>query len=59
MTDTIKFEVDSDGVALLTIDMPDKSMNVFNMDLINDLETCVDRVLEDDAIKGAGVLVMD
>jgi 3-hydroxyacyl-CoA dehydrogenase/enoyl-CoA hydratase/3-hydroxybutyryl-CoA epimerase len=53
MTDTIKFEVDSDGVALLTIDMPDKSMNVFNMDLINDLETCVDRVLEDDAIKGA------
>lgn len=53
MTDTIKFEVDSDGVALMTIDMPDRSMNVFNMDLINDLETCVDRVLEDDAIKGA------
>jgi len=53
MTETIRFEVDSDGVALLTIDLPNANMNVFNAQLIDDLETCVDRVLADDAIKGA------
>ena len=53
MTDTIRFDVDSDGIALLTIDLPNTGMNVFNAQLIEDLDTCVDRVLTDDAIKGA------
>jgi 3-hydroxyacyl-CoA dehydrogenase/enoyl-CoA hydratase/3-hydroxybutyryl-CoA epimerase len=53
MTDSIRFEVDGDGVALLTIDLPNANMNVFNGQLIDDLDTCVDRVLSDDAIKGA------
>ncbi|WP_262693788.1 3-hydroxyacyl-CoA dehydrogenase NAD-binding domain-containing protein [Kordiimonas aquimaris] len=53
MTDTIRYEVDSDGIALLTIDLPNASMNVFNAQLINDLDTCVDKVLADDAVKGA------
>ncbi len=53
MTDTIKFDVDSDGIALLTIDLPNASMNVFNQQVITDLETCIDKVLGDDAIKGA------
>ncbi|GHF16766.1 3-hydroxyacyl-CoA dehydrogenase [Kordiimonas sediminis] len=53
MTETIKYEVDADGVALLTIDLPGASMNVFNAQLIQDLETCVDKVLNDDAVKGA------
>lgn len=53
MTDTIRYEVDADGIALLTIDLPDTGMNVFNAQLIEDLNTCVDKVLADDAVKGA------
>ncbi len=53
MTETIKFEVDSDGIALLTIDLPNQSMNVYNQALIRDTETVIDRVLGDDAIIGA------
>lgn len=53
MTETIRYEVDSDGIALLTIDLPNASMNVFNAQLIKDLDTCVDKVLTDDAVKGA------
>jgi len=53
MTKTIRFDVDSDGIALLTIDLPNTGMNVLNAQLIEDLDTCVDRVLADDAIKGA------
>jgi len=53
MTETINFEVDGDGVALLTIDLKDQSMNVVNEQFTNDLSECIDRVLSDDAIKGA------
>ncbi|WP_374765144.1 3-hydroxyacyl-CoA dehydrogenase NAD-binding domain-containing protein [Yunchengibacter salinarum] len=53
MTDTIKFETDDTGIATLTIDLPGQSMNVINDQFMKDLESCVDKVLEDDAIKGA------
>lgn len=53
MTKTIRYDVDADGIALLTIDLPDTGMNVFNAQLIKDLDTCVDKVLADDAVKGA------
>jgi len=53
MTETIKYDVDSDGIALLTIDLPNTGMNVFNAQLIADLDTCIDKVLADDAVKGA------
>lgn len=53
MTETIRYEVDGDGVALLTIDLPGASMNVINAQLMDDLDTCIDRVLSDDTVKGA------
>ncbi len=53
MTDTIRYEVDGDGIALLTIDLPNASMNVFNAQLIEDLDATVDKVLADDNVKGA------
>lgn len=53
MTETIRYDVDADGIALLTIDLPNTGMNVFNAQLIEDLNTCVDKVLADDAVKGA------
>lgn len=53
MTKTINYEVREDGVALLTIDLPGASMNVINAAFIDDLDECVDKVLADDAVKGA------
>ncbi|HLF32544.1 MAG TPA: 3-hydroxyacyl-CoA dehydrogenase NAD-binding domain-containing protein [Xanthomonadales bacterium] len=53
MTNTIKYAVDSDGIALLTIDLPGKPMNVLTPELMQDLETLVRRVAADTAVKGA------
>ena len=53
MTETIRYEVDGDGIALLTIDLPNANMNVFNAQLIEDLDACVDKVLADENVKGA------
>ena len=35
------FEVDSDGIALIVWDMPDRSMNVFNAPVIAELGTLI------------------
>jgi 3-hydroxyacyl-CoA dehydrogenase / enoyl-CoA hydratase / 3-hydroxybutyryl-CoA epimerase len=48
-----KFDTDSDGIALITWDMPGKSMNVFTEEVMNELESIIDRVKDDAAIKGA------
>jgi 3-hydroxyacyl-CoA dehydrogenase/enoyl-CoA hydratase/3-hydroxybutyryl-CoA epimerase len=50
-----KLDVDADGIALVTWDMPGKSMNVIDMDVIAELETVVEKVKSDAAIKGAVV----
>src|SRR5262245_2824647 len=47
-----KLDVDSDGIALVTWDMADRSMNVITMDVIAELGTVVDKVASDAAIKG-------
>jgi 3-hydroxyacyl-CoA dehydrogenase / enoyl-CoA hydratase / 3-hydroxybutyryl-CoA epimerase len=51
--ETIQFSVDADGVALLTIDLPGQSMNVFNAELIQDLAAAVEQVATTETIKGA------
>ena len=48
-----KFDVDADGIALITWDMPGKSMNVIDMAVVAELEQHVDKVASDAAIKGA------
>ena len=48
-----RIEVDADGIALITWDMPDRSMNVITMDVIAELGEAVDKVANDAAIKGA------
>lgn len=53
MTETINFEVDSDGIALMTIDLPGRSMNVIDGQFMQDLTELIDKVVSDDAIKGA------
>jgi len=52
MNDTIQYAVDSDGIALLTIDLPGKSMNVLTPELMADLEELTGRAAADDAVKG-------
>ncbi len=47
------FEVDADGIALVTWDMPQRSMNVIDMTVIEELSAIVERVAADVAVKGA------
>ncbi len=53
MNNTIQYHVDADGIALLTIDLPGKSMNVLTPEMMDDLETLTDKLASDDAVKGA------
>ncbi|RWC48539.1 MAG: 3-hydroxyacyl-CoA dehydrogenase [Mesorhizobium sp.] len=46
-------DIDADGIALVTWDMPGRSMNVFTEEAMRELNTIVDKVAGDAAIKGA------
>lgn len=48
-------ETDADGIALVTWDMPGKTMNVFTEEVMSELDAIVDAVVADEAIKGAVV----
>jgi len=48
-----KVETDADGIALVTWDMPGRSMNVFTEEVMDELDRIVDQVAGDAAIKGA------
>ena len=52
MTDTIHYTVDTDGIAVLTIDLPGKSMNVLTPELMEDLATLAAKAAADDAVRG-------
>ncbi|UCI25995.1 3-hydroxyacyl-CoA dehydrogenase NAD-binding domain-containing protein [Mesorhizobium sp. B2-8-5] len=46
-------DTDADGIALITWNMPDRSMNVFTEEVMRELNDIVDKVAGDAAIKGA------
>src|SRR5262245_56221454 len=48
-------ETDGDGIALVTWDMPGRSMNVIDLTVIEELTAIVEKVIPDSAIKGAVV----
>jgi len=50
---TIDFTVDADGIALLTIDVKERSMNVMTPGFLADLSEAVDKLAADENIKGA------
>ena len=50
---TIAFDIDADGIATLTIDVPDQSMNVIGPDFLADLDASITRIASDEAVKGA------
>ncbi|MDG4873933.1 3-hydroxyacyl-CoA dehydrogenase NAD-binding domain-containing protein [Mesorhizobium sp. WSM4935] len=45
-------DVDADGIALITWDMPDRSMNVFTEEVMRELNAIVEKVTADAAVKG-------
>ncbi|HEU5018641.1 MAG TPA: 3-hydroxyacyl-CoA dehydrogenase NAD-binding domain-containing protein [Pseudolabrys sp.] len=46
-------DTDSDGIALVTWDSPDRSMNLIDLSVIEELSAIVEKVASDAAIKGA------
>ena len=52
MSEVVKYAVDSDGIATLTIDYPGKSMNVIDQALMDGLSAGVEKAAADAAVKG-------
>jgi len=48
-----KFDVDADGIAVISWDVPDASMNVMSSKGYEELNDHIDKVIADDTIKGA------
>lgn len=46
-------ETDADGIALVTWDMPGRSMNVFTDQATGEIDAIIDQIVADDTIKGA------
>ncbi|WID95528.1 3-hydroxyacyl-CoA dehydrogenase NAD-binding domain-containing protein [Bosea vestrisii] len=51
-----RFETDADGIATLTWDMPERSMNVITPQVMAELDQVVDKVAGDEAIKGCVIV---
>ena len=51
--ETFKIDVDADGIALITFDVPGRSMNTLTGKVMQEIPEWVERVKTDDAIKGA------
>ncbi len=48
-----RFEVDADGIALITWDTPGKPMNLVTNTMVAEVETMVEKIASDPSIKGA------
>ena len=53
MADSFKLDIDADGIALITWDMPGRSMNLIDKAVIEELSSIVEKIAADAAIKGA------
>ena len=51
--ENFKIDVDADGIALITFDVPGRSMNTLTGKVMQEIPEWVERVKTDDAIKGA------
>ena len=50
--ENFKIEVDGDGIALVTFDVPGRSMNTLTASVIKEVGELVERIKTDEAIKG-------
>mgnify|MGYP000223951320 CR=1 FL=1 len=51
--ENFKIDVDSDGIALVTFDVPGRSMNTLTSSVMKEIPELVERIKTDEAIKGA------
>jgi 3-hydroxyacyl-CoA dehydrogenase / enoyl-CoA hydratase / 3-hydroxybutyryl-CoA epimerase len=51
----IDFQIDKDGIAILTIDVKDRPMNVMTAEFIDDITEAAGRIASDDNVRGAVV----
>jgi 3-hydroxyacyl-CoA dehydrogenase/enoyl-CoA hydratase/3-hydroxybutyryl-CoA epimerase len=52
MTETIHYQQDAEGIVTLTIDVPERSMNVLTPEFMADLDAAIDRFAADDSVRG-------
>jgi 3-hydroxyacyl-CoA dehydrogenase/enoyl-CoA hydratase/3-hydroxybutyryl-CoA epimerase len=52
---TIDFKIDTDGIAILTVDVKDKPMNVITPEFMDDIAEAAEKISADDKINGAVV----
>ena len=52
---TVDFKIDADGIAVLTVDVKDKPMNVITPEFMDDIAKAAEKITSDDKIKGAVV----
>ncbi|MGM0585783.1 MAG: enoyl-CoA hydratase/isomerase family protein, partial [Pseudomonadota bacterium] len=52
MTEIFHYEVDGDGVAVISWDLPDRSMNVMTLGGLEELDRKIDKALGEEAVKG-------
>ena len=53
MYTTLRVDIDAEGIALVTIDLPEKPMNVLTPEFQDDLSAVIEQVAGDDNLKGA------
>ena len=53
--ETIDYKVDKDGIALVTVDVKDKPMNVITSEFMDDVFEVAEKIAADDKVKGAVV----
>ena len=53
MTQNIRQSVDTDGIALLLIDVADRPMNVVTPDFLRELESCIEELAASPVVRGA------
>jgi 3-hydroxyacyl-CoA dehydrogenase/enoyl-CoA hydratase/3-hydroxybutyryl-CoA epimerase len=51
--DIVRYAVDADGIATLTLDDPGRSMNVIDQAFMDSLGDCIDRIQADAQVRGA------
>jgi 3-hydroxyacyl-CoA dehydrogenase/enoyl-CoA hydratase/3-hydroxybutyryl-CoA epimerase len=54
--ENFKIDVESDGIALITFDVPGRSMNTITASVVRELYEIVDKIKTDAAIKGAVII---
>ena len=52
---TIDYKIDKDGVAIVTVDVKDKPMNVITPEFMDDVAEAAENIASDDKVKGAVV----